>query len=112
MPRDLLALYAAQELYVRDWQYHKELKLWFTRAAQADGLVGQAPGGQYIYFDVNAWERRLFTGIVSGGLQAGFMRVDELTVPGGVDIRPETDPANQQAQAPLGRGSGWPSARR
>ena len=111
MPRDLLALYAAQELYVREWQYHKELKLWFTRATQADGMVGQAPGGQYIYFDVNAWERRLFTGIVSGGLQAGFMRVEELVIPGGVDIRPESDPA-QQAQAQQGRGSGWPPARR
>ena len=59
MPRDILALYAAQELYNRDWQYHKEMKLWFTRATQADGMVGGGAGGQFIYFDVNAWERRL-----------------------------------------------------
>ena len=60
MPRDTLQAYAATELYNRDWRYHKELKLWFTRATQTEGV--NAPSVQYIYFDINQWERRLFTG--------------------------------------------------
>eukprot|EP00759_Apiculatamorpha_spiralis_P015315 PhF_6_TR21964/c0_g1_i2/m.31234/K12605/CNOT2, NOT2; CCR4-NOT transcription complex subunit 2 len=31
MPRDVLQLAAAQELFNREWRYHKEQKLWFTR---------------------------------------------------------------------------------
>ena len=27
MPRDVLQAYAAQELYQRDWQYHRDLKV-------------------------------------------------------------------------------------
>ena len=47
-------MYAAKELYNRDWRYHKELKLWFTRDAGKDSQVQVPPGG-YICFDVNAW---------------------------------------------------------
>jgi len=59
MPKEALQASAAAELYKRDWRYHKEHKLWFTR------VVGSEPTqktntyerGSYIYFDVNAWER-------------------------------------------------------
>lgn len=61
MPKDTLQVYAAKELFNRDWRYHKEHKLWFTRdnsaSAQQPGAKG---GGRYIYFDINSWERRIF----------------------------------------------------
>lgn len=28
MPKDALQAYAAEELYRREWRYHKEMKLW------------------------------------------------------------------------------------
>jgi hypothetical protein len=42
MPKDTLQVYAAKELYKREWRYHKELKLWFSRAtnAAAAGVAG------------------------------------------------------------------------
>lgn len=59
MPKDTLQVYAAKELYNRDWRYHKEHKLWFTRDNSASAQPG-AKGGRYIYFDINSWERRIF----------------------------------------------------
>ena len=56
MPRDTLQAYAATELYNRDWRYHKDLKLWFTRASQQK----EQQKGQYIYFDINEWKKKLF----------------------------------------------------
>lgn len=79
MPKDILQAYAAQELYNREWRYHMDLKLWFKRATQADGLTN-APGVQYIYFDINAWERRLFAGSIHGGLNAGLLSEEEVRV--------------------------------
>ena len=37
--------------YNRDWRYHKDLKLWFTRASRQGAQDSQK--GQYIYFDIN-----------------------------------------------------------
>lgn len=74
MPKDTLQVYAAKELYNRDWRYHKELKLWFTRDAGKDPQVHVPPGG-YICFDVNAWERRLYTNAPQGLV---FMAEEEL----------------------------------
>ena len=39
MPRDTLQAYAATELYNRDWRYHKDLKLWFTKASRQGGAA-------------------------------------------------------------------------
>eukprot|EP00753_Platysulcus_tardus_P017316 PLAT6362.1.p1 GENE.PLAT6362.1~~PLAT6362.1.p1 ORF type:complete len:590 (-),score=218.67 PLAT6362.1:93-1769(-) len=68
MPRDVMQAYAAEELYRRDWRYHTELKLWFSRATQLDGQV------QYIFFDINAWKSRIF----SGTLTPSFMPKEEV----------------------------------
>lgn len=74
MPKDTLQVYAAKELYNRDWRYHKELKLWFARDTSQGG--GQQPAGSYIYFDINSWERRLFRDPnIPGGLK--FMTEEE-----------------------------------
>ena len=66
MPRDTLQVAAGQELYKRDWRYHKELKLWFTRTLTPgwnganNGRDASAKNGQATiwYFDVNVWEPR------------------------------------------------------
>merc|ERR1719253_2309354 len=67
MPKDTLQVYAAKELYNRDWRYHKELKLWFARPNDAflqnlqmleqgkDGVATAPAPGSLIYFDINLW---------------------------------------------------------
>ena len=66
MPRDEMQLRAAQELYKRDWRYHKELQLWFSRDAE----------GRYWYFDIASWQRRQHTD--ASILDSGFMSPAEL----------------------------------
>ena len=69
MPRDTLQAYAATELYNRDWRYHKDLKLWFTRASRQGAQDSQK--GQYIYFDINEWKKKMFHGAGGGTAGAG-----------------------------------------
>ena len=72
-PKDVLQAHAAQELYSREWRYHIDLKLWFKKAGPSDGLTATTNGGdQYIFFDVNTWERRLFNGNVQN-MTAGLL---------------------------------------
>jgi CCR4-NOT transcription complex subunit 2 len=74
LPKDVLQAYAAQELYTREWRYHGELKLWFKRAGPSDGVASS----QYLYFDINSWERRLFNGSMNQNL--GFLSEEEVRV--------------------------------
>lgn len=74
MPRDVLQLLAAVELYNREWRYHKDLKLWFTRAP---GTTQGYERGAYIYFDIKSWERRPFHDANQSFVQ-GLMTEDEL----------------------------------
>ncbi len=65
MPKDTLQVYAAKELYNREWRYHKELKLWFTRTTPnpndpVDPATGAPPQAAYMYFDISTWERKIF----------------------------------------------------
>mmetsp|Transcript_2282 Transcript_2282/g.2621 ORF Transcript_2282/g.2621 Transcript_2282/m.2621 type:complete len:534 (+) Transcript_2282:194-1795(+) len=83
IPRDVMQMLAAQELYNRDWRYHMDLKLWFADAQTQPG--GSRPNGsnsqtQYIYFDINAWERRLYSGTPPVGFESSFMRKEELAI--------------------------------
>jgi len=80
MPKDTLQVYVAKELYNRDWRYHKELKLWFTKPSDATlrnlGYDAASAAGSYVYFDINSWERRLFRDTnIPGGLK--FMSEEE-----------------------------------
>lgn len=58
-PNDMLQIAAAIELYSREWRYHKEEKVWITRAP------GIAPSektnsyerGTYLVFDAHLWRR-------------------------------------------------------
>ena len=69
MPRDTLQAYAATELYNRDWRYHKDLKLWFTKASRQG--AADSHKGQYIYFDINEWKKKMFHGAAGSGGAGG-----------------------------------------
>jgi CCR4-NOT transcription complex subunit 2 len=58
MPKDVAQLYAANELYNKGWFYHKDYRVWLTRAPNAAPLV-KTPlheRGSYICFDPNIWD--------------------------------------------------------
>ncbi len=80
LPRDVLQAYAAQELYSREWKYHVDLKLWFKRASPADGVTSSGGGVQFIYFDINSWERRLFNGNMNQNITSGLLPEDDIRV--------------------------------
>ena len=79
LPKDVLQAYSAQELYSREWRYHVDLKLWFKRASLADG-VSTNNGMQYIYFDINSWERRLFNSNMNQNITSGLLSEDDIRV--------------------------------
>lgn len=59
MPQDVLQLVAAQELYNREWRYHKGLQLWLTRVPNTEPTA-KTPTyekGSYYYFDVSTWQK-------------------------------------------------------
>ena len=80
LPKDVLQAYAAQELYTREWRYHGELKLWFKRAGPSDGITSSAATPQYLYFDINSWERRLFNGTMNQNVTSGFLTEEDVRV--------------------------------
>lgn len=58
-PRDAMQELAAQELYRKNWRYHKELRLWLTKEAGTEPSVKTQTyeRGSYIFFDPTIWER-------------------------------------------------------
>ncbi|XP_019854269.1 PREDICTED: CCR4-NOT transcription complex subunit 2-like [Amphimedon queenslandica] len=56
---DLLQLLAAHELYTRDWRYHKEEKIWITRAPNMRPTKVETTyeEGTYCYFDLGTWRK-------------------------------------------------------
>mmetsp|Transcript_3434 Transcript_3434/g.4787 ORF Transcript_3434/g.4787 Transcript_3434/m.4787 type:complete len:455 (+) Transcript_3434:75-1439(+) len=80
LPKDVLQAYAAQELYSREWRYHVDLKLWFKRAGPSDGVTNTGNGLQYIYFDINSWEHRLFNGNMNQNITSGLLSEDDIRV--------------------------------
>lgn len=81
MPMDIFQAHAAQELYTREWKYHIELKLWFQRATTADGIGTLSPSSsQFVYFDVNSWERRIFKGSLHGDVHNVFLSEEDARV--------------------------------
>lgn len=58
MPKDEAQLFAANELYNRGWLYHRELRLWLTRAKNVEPLVKTTTyeRGCYISFDPINWQ--------------------------------------------------------
>ncbi|CAG7829191.1 unnamed protein product [Allacma fusca] len=57
---DILQLLAAAELYIRDWRYHKEEKVWIIKIP---GVAAEEKGrgferGTYYFFDTDSWKKR------------------------------------------------------
>ncbi|KAJ2735388.1 transcriptional regulator [Coemansia sp. BCRC 34962] len=59
MPRDELQLVAAEELYRRQWRYHKELHLWLTKDPDTQPTARTPRGEQsvFIFFDPGVWQK-------------------------------------------------------
>ncbi|KAJ1819593.1 transcriptional regulator [Coemansia sp. RSA 2599] len=59
MPRDELQLAAAEELYRRQWRYHKELRLWLTKDpdSQPTARTQRGEQGVFIFFDPGVWQK-------------------------------------------------------
>jgi len=58
-PRDALQEVAAQELWNRNWRYHKELRLWITKEAGTPPSQ-KVPGGEqgtYTFWDPDSWRK-------------------------------------------------------
>lgn len=59
-----------------------ESKLWFKRGNPSETSMApgnMTSGGQFIYFDINTWERRMY-GNVSQNIAGGFLTEDEVRV--------------------------------
>ncbi|KIK69926.1 hypothetical protein GYMLUDRAFT_34328 [Collybiopsis luxurians FD-317 M1] len=58
-PRDALQEIAAQELYNRNWRFHKEHRLWMTKDSGSDpsAKVHGGESGQYTYWDPENWSK-------------------------------------------------------
>ena len=59
-PRDLRQELAAQELYNRDWRWHKQLRQWMmkdTTLPPPHRIDNHTEDGYYIFFDANSWKR-------------------------------------------------------
>jgi CCR4-NOT transcription complex subunit 2 len=56
---DVLQLAAAAELYNRDWRYHKEERVWITRAPGMEPVskTSSYERGTYFFFDVHNWRK-------------------------------------------------------
>lgn len=58
-PRDAAQEAAAEQLYKRNWRYHKDLHLWLTKDVGSEPTQKTATyeRGTYVFFDPNTWER-------------------------------------------------------
>ncbi|KAI9287382.1 hypothetical protein BC943DRAFT_274888 [Umbelopsis sp. AD052] len=65
LPRDVAQEAAAQELYARNWRYHKELGLWLTREPDESGrpvpFRRTSPNAYerdvFVFFDPSTWQK-------------------------------------------------------
>jgi len=58
-PRDTLQEIAAQELYNRNWRFHKEARVWLTKESGQSPVQKDATHerGSYTFFDHNQWAK-------------------------------------------------------
>lgn len=69
-PRDVSQELAANELYSRDWRWHKKMQQWMMKAKEFGEPV-QLPSnkeerGWYYFFDVHSWRRERVSSALSG----------------------------------------------
>ncbi|KAL2040439.1 hypothetical protein N7G274_006882 [Stereocaulon virgatum] len=59
-PQDILQEFAASELTVRNWRFHKGHQMWLTKNPSLGEPINMGPekeNGSYIFFNHNAWEK-------------------------------------------------------
>lgn len=58
-PRDTLQEYAARELVLRNWRYHKDIQVWLTKDSQVEPvlILPDVERGVYIFFDPHNWTK-------------------------------------------------------
>jgi CCR4-NOT transcription complex subunit 2 len=79
MPRDIMQVRAALELYRRQWLYHGELKLWMRLRAPAE-LERDAPNVQFMHFDTSDWKEKYYLG-PRDILMRGMLTEEEIRAP-------------------------------
>ncbi|KAJ1564507.1 hypothetical protein HK096_007636, partial [Nowakowskiella sp. JEL0078] len=59
LPRETAQEAAAQELYNRNWRFHKDLKVWLTKEPSSEVVVKTVgfERGAYIFFDPTTWQK-------------------------------------------------------
>ncbi|KAG1809026.1 hypothetical protein EV424DRAFT_1424173 [Suillus variegatus] len=112
-PRDALQEIAAQELWNRNWRYHKDLRIWITKES-GSAPSSKIPGGEagtYTWWNPDDWckERK--------EMSVRYADLEEKTVaafvmgPGLVLAQPgQTIPGQQQVQGAAGQQGGVQSA--
>ncbi|THV03631.1 hypothetical protein K435DRAFT_791661 [Dendrothele bispora CBS 962.96] len=100
-PRDALQEVAAQELWNRNWRFHKELRLWITKesgSAPSQKVLG-GESGTYTYWDPENWtkERKDMTVL--------YVDLEEKTMPAFLQ-GPGLVPMSQLQQGQQGQGQG------
>jgi len=60
MPKEAIQEAAAQELYNRNWRYHKQLRIWLAKELGSEDVVKGlgCERGLYLYFDPINWEKK------------------------------------------------------
>ena len=90
MPRDILQMAAAHELYNRDWRYHKQLRMWLTKPPGEEPTVKQQhfERGNYVVWNADAWQKER-----REDFMLEYSQLEE-----------KNDPAQQQQQQQAGAG--------
>ena len=58
MPRDVLQVAAAQELFNRDWRFHKTLMVWLTRTGKPPTIKTELQErGSFKFFNPDTWKQ-------------------------------------------------------
>jgi len=60
MPKEAIQEAAAQELYNRNWRYHKQHRIWLAKELGSEDVVKGigCERGLYLYFDPYIWEKK------------------------------------------------------
>jgi len=95
--RDALQEVAAQELWNRNWRYHKDLRLWITKES-GTAPSAKVPGGEqglYTIWDADSWGKE------HKEMSVLYAELEEKNVPAFVQ-GPGLVPVSQAAQAAAG----------
>ncbi|KAJ3120872.1 hypothetical protein HK098_004188 [Nowakowskiella sp. JEL0407] len=98
LPREAVQEAAAQELYNRNWRFHKDMKIWITKE-QNEEVVVKGVGyerGIYVLFDVVGWQK------VKKELILYYEQLEERGVAGAVNQDSGSSVNSRPPQNPIG----------